>query len=118
MENNENKKNIFPFSEDKYVKELLTYINKCNNSGHYANDKKQTHTFELIAQGPDMRGLHYCIGTMMSYLDRFGSKGGYNRKDLIKALHFGIFALYAYDNYGPKEDNKTDHDIIDGADNV
>ena len=103
----------FPFNEDKYVKELLQYIMKCNSSGHYANETKKTHTFDLIVQGPHLRGLHYSTATAMSYLDRFGSKGGYNRKDLMKALHFLIFALYAYDNYGPEDSNKSDTEVIE-----
>ncbi len=105
----------WPFNEDKYLEELKNYIYKCNTSGHYANEakKKDIHTWHLISQGPDMRGLHYAIGTAQSYLDRFGSKGGYNRKDLLKALHFLVFSLYCYDNYGPEESSKTNEEVIE-----
>lgn len=101
----------YPFKENEYIEELIEYIDKCNNSGHYANDKKELHTMELIMQGKDMRGLLHCTMTALTYLDRFGYKGGYNRKDLLKAAHYIIFALYAYDNYGPNE--KEEKDIVD-----
>ena len=32
--------------------------------------------------------------TAMKYLWRYGQKNGNNKKDLLKALHYIIFALY------------------------
>ena len=95
----------YPFSEKKYLKEVEKHIIKCNTSGNYTDAKKgkNIHTWHLISQGPHMRGLHYSIGSAQSYLDRFGTKGGLNRLDIIKAIHFLIFALFCYDNYGPEK---------------
>ena len=33
----------------------------------------------------------------MKYAQRYGNKDGYNRKDLLKVLHYGLIALYVHD---------------------
>jgi len=100
----------WPFDEKKYLNEILKYIDKCNNNGHYANENKDIHTFQLIVQGKDNRGLHYATMTVLKYLDRFGSKEGYNRKDLLKAIHFLIYSLYAYDNHSFKDEKMNNNE--------
>ena len=43
--------------------------------------------------------------TAIKYLMRYGKKGGYNRKDLLKAVHY-IVLLAHFTNYGGRgEDN-------------
>lgn len=87
---------LYKFNEGRLIEELRTYID-ATYSQHYASDKKDIQTFELIAKYPE-RGLSFAIGNVMKYADRFGYKDGMNRKDLLKMLHYGIFALYAFDN--------------------
>lgn len=101
----------YPFDETKYLNEIKAWVDKCNSSGHYSSETKEIHTMELIMQGKDMRALLHSTMTALTYLDRFGSKGGYNRKDLLKAAHYILFALYAYDHYGPE--NKSNEDKVD-----
>ena len=33
----------------------------------------------------------------MKYAKRYGNKGGKNKKDLLKILHYGIIMLYIHD---------------------
>jgi hypothetical protein len=42
-------------------------------------------------------GEGFCIGNIMKYVQRYGKKDGYNRKDLMKVLHYTIMALHNHD---------------------
>ena len=42
-------------------------------------------------------GDGFCIGNIIKYAQRYGKKDGYNRKDLLKVLHYGIMALHNHD---------------------
>ena len=33
----------------------------------------------------------------MKYAQRYGKKDGYNRKDLLKVLHYALIELYVHD---------------------
>ena len=39
-------------------------------------------------------GEGFCIGNIMKYAKRYGRKGGKNRADLMKILHYGIIMLH------------------------
>jgi hypothetical protein len=39
----------------------------------------------------------------MKYAQRYGKKGGKNRNDLLKILHYTIIALYINETEGEKE---------------
>ena len=39
-------------------------------------------------------GEGFCMGNIMKYAKRYGRKGGKNRADLMKILHYGIIMLY------------------------
>ena len=47
-----------------------------------------------------MDTLAFCIGNIMKYAQRYGKKGGKNRADLLKVLHYALFMLYVHDNKG------------------
>ena len=44
-----------------------------------------------------VQGLGFCLGNVLKYAQRYGRKEGYNRKDLMKVLHYTIMALYLHD---------------------
>ena len=79
----------YKFDEDKACKELLDYINTTYNA-HYSTDKYQA-TDMIIDAG---HGEGFCMGNIMKYAKRYGRKGGKNRADLMKILHYGIIMLY------------------------
>ena len=55
---------------------------------------------EFIIDGGHGEG--FCIGNIMKYAQRYGKKGGKNRSDLLKVIHYGIIALYINELEGEK----------------
>jgi hypothetical protein len=41
--------------------------------------------------------MGFCIGNVLKYAQRYGRKDGYNRKDLMKVLHYAMMALHLHD---------------------
>ena len=82
----------YRYSEDKLIEELTKYIDATYGE-HYAQDKIQS--TEFIIDGG--HGTGFCIGNIMKYSQRYGKKDGWNRKDLLKVLHYGIIALHVHE---------------------
>lgn len=79
----------FKFNEDKLINELYDYI-ASTYTGHYTGEKYQA-TDLIIDAG---HGEGFCIGNIIKYAKRYGKKDGYNEKDIMKILHYGIILLY------------------------
>ena len=82
----------YKFNEDKLLQELKEYVDATYGQ-HYASDKYQA-TDVIIDSG---HGTGFCIGNIIKYAKRYGNKNGYNRKDLLKILHYGIIMLDIHD---------------------
>ena len=82
----------YKFDEDRLIRELKTYIDSTYNA-HYSQSKFQATEFIFDAG----HGTGFCIGNVLKYAQRYGRKEGYNRKDLMKVLHYAIMALYLHD---------------------
>ena len=82
----------YKYNEEVLVNELKQYIDKTYGE-HYSKDKFQATEF-IIDSG---HGEGFCIGNIMKYAQRYGKKGGYNRQDLLKVLHYGIIAIHNHD---------------------
>jgi hypothetical protein len=82
----------YKYSEDKILAELQDYIDKTYGE-HYSQNKFQATEF-IMDSG---HGVGFCIGNIMKYAQRYGKKEGYNRKDLLKVLHYAIMALHNHD---------------------
>ena len=100
------KKVDYKFSEGELVKELGEYIDltyEKDLGSHYNQNKFQA--TEFIIDGGHGEG--FCIGNILKYAQRYGKKDGYNRKDLMKVLHYGIIALHVHDlNNGESDEIK------------
>jgi len=79
----------YKYDEDNILSELKEYIDSTYDE-HYSKNKFQA--TEFIIDGGHGEG--FCIGNIMKYAQRYGKKGGKNRRDLLKAIHYGIIALY------------------------
>lgn len=76
------------FGEIDVLDEVYKYVVSTYNQ-HYGKDGVQA--FDLIKRRGHARG--FCIGNAMKYLDRYGEKDGFNRKDLLKAIHYIILEM-------------------------
>lgn len=83
----------YKFSEDKILKEIEAYIDG-TYAEHYSG--KYQATDMIIDSG---HGVGFTMGSIMKYAKRYGKKGGYNRKDLLKIIHYAVIAMYIQDNY-------------------
>jgi hypothetical protein len=88
----------YKYNEAKALDELAEYIDSTYEE-HYSKNKFQATEF-IIDSG---HGEGFCVGNILKYAQRYGKKGGKNRKDLLKAIHYGIIALHI--NEG--ENNET-----------
>lgn len=80
------------YLEEQYLDEIGAYIKGTYNQ-HYATNDIQVIDIWL-ARGTLQTTA---IDTSMKYLLRYGKKEGFNRKDLLKALHYIILTMYAQD---------------------
>ena len=83
------KKVDYKYDEGEALVELKEYINSTYDE-HYSKNKFQA--TEFIIDGGHGEG--FCIGNIMKYAQRYGKKGGKNRSDLLKVIHYGIIALH------------------------
>ena len=86
------KNRTYKYSEDRLLEELRIYIDDTYD-GHYSQNQFQATEF-IMDSG---HGDGFCIGNIIKYAQRYGKKDGYNRKDLLKVLHYDIMALHNHD---------------------
>lgn len=85
------------YSEGDIIREIKDYIDSTYNQ-HYSKNKFQA--TEFIIDGGHGEG--FCIGNILKYAQRYGNKDGYNRKDLMKVIHYAIIMLHVHDHLGRK----------------
>jgi hypothetical protein len=82
----------YKYNEGEILQELQNYIDETYGE-HYSTNKYQA--TEFIIDGGHGEG--FCLGNVMKYAQRYGKKDGYNRKDLMKIIHYAIIAMYNHD---------------------
>ena len=87
----------YKYNENATLTELSEYIDSTYDE-HYS--KNRFLATEFIIDGGHGEG--FCIGNIMKYAQRYGKKGGKNRSDLLKVIHYGIIALYINELEGEK----------------
>ncbi len=78
------------YNEDKILNEISNYI-KGTYGQHYSTGKdgfQVQDLFKTLNIGKD-----FCHANAIKYLCRYGKKNGYNRADLLKAVHYVILLL-------------------------
>ena len=78
----------YKFNEGEILNELKEYIDGTYGQ-HYSSGKIQSTEF-IIDAG---HGLGFAVGNIIKYAQRYGKKAGYNKKDLMKVIHYAIIAL-------------------------
>lgn len=82
----------YKYNEDLALLELKDYID-ATYSQHYATKNIQVMEF-LIELG---LGSSFALGAIIKYASRYGKKESYNRKDIMKMIHYGIILLHIHD---------------------
>ena len=90
----------YKYNEGKILAELKEYIDSTYDE-HYSKNRFQA--TEFIIDGGHGEG--FCIGNILKYAQRYGKKGGKNKRDLLKVIHYGIIALYI--NEMEESENET-----------
>lgn len=97
---------MFKYREDEILAELEEYLKSTYNQ-HYVSDKDKVQTFDVY----DALGSLATTSrdTAIKYLMRYGKKDGFNKKDLLKAMHYIILLWYAsqrdQEKYQQEEDD-------------
>lgn len=83
----------YKFDEDRLLKELKEYVDATYGQ-HYAKGEKIQVTEFIMShlETPD-----FLRGNVLKYMTRYGLKDGYNRKDLMKAMHYLLLLLCYHD---------------------
>lgn len=92
----------YKYDEGRYLEELWNYIDS-TYTGHYVGENNVQALDLLFATD---HGEGFCIGSALKYLSRYGKKEGKNRKDLLKAAHYVVLALYLLDRERKYKDEK------------
>ena len=83
------------YNEEKIFKELKDYIEGTYTQHYSVGKDGKIQVQDLLRQlGIDK---DFCQANAIKYLARYGKKNGYNRADLMKVLHYALFALYVHD---------------------
>jgi len=82
----------YKFHEDRILRELQAYIDSTYDE-HYSRTKFQA--TEFIIDGG--HGVGFTVGNILKYAQRYGKKNGYNRKDILKIIHYAIILLHIHD---------------------
>lgn len=82
----------YKYNEDKLIEQLKKYVDSTYNE-HYSKNKYQA--TEFIIDGG--HGMGFCIGNILKYAQRYGHKGGNNKQDLMKVLHYTLIAIHVHD---------------------
>ena len=78
------------FNEKEFLKEVENYIDSTYNQ-HYVG-KKEVQTIDVWETLGSIDTT--CRDTAIKYLMRYGKKGGHNRKDLLKAVHYIVLLAH------------------------
>lgn len=103
---------MFKYGEDQVLQQAFDYIGS-TYGGHYTGDGDDQ-GIQLFDYWQSLGILQpMAAGTAIKYLARFGKKGGHNKKDLLKAIHYTVLLWYA--TYGVEEEDK---DVDPGDDAI
>jgi hypothetical protein len=82
----------FKYNEDVAIEEIYAYIASTYGQ-HYANGVANIQTFDAIMEFDGPEAWRFFRGCAFKYLWRFGKKQGFNRADLLKAIHYIILLM-------------------------
>lgn len=91
----------YKYNEDKALQAITEYLESTYDQHYVGDGDVQTVDFWRSLGSLETTARD----TAIKYLARFGKKGGKNRKDLLKAMHYIILMMYALDLEKNEEDD-------------
>jgi hypothetical protein len=83
----------YKHNEGNLLDEMKAYIDETYDEHYAGNNGVQPN--DLIEASGNAMGFY--LGNVIKYGARYGKKAGYNRKDIIKIIHYGLLALNEHD---------------------
>lgn len=84
------------YSEGTLLKELHDYLASTYSAHYTAGDQEAPiQAIDGIHAAGNSRG--FCIGSIQKYAARQGKKKGQERADLLKIIHYALFAMHFSD---------------------
>ena len=83
----------FKYNEGQILKEIIEYI-KSTYGQHYATSVKSVQTFDAIIEMDQGEAWRFFRNCAIKYLWRLGRKNGFNKVDLMKAMHYLVLLMY------------------------
>lgn len=90
------------YNEDAIIKEFSDYINSTYGQHYVGQNNIQTIDVWKALGIAEAN----CQGNAIKYLMRYGKKGGKNRKDLLKVLHYTILMMYFQEEAAKLEESQ------------
>lgn len=79
------------YNEDKILKEIEKFINETYDPNYHYQSEDGIQTFDVWRTNGSAETT--CRDNAIKYLMRYGKKNGYNKKDLLKCIHFIILMI-------------------------
>lgn len=80
----------YKYDEGAILAEIKEYIDSTYGAHYVGSDNIQA--LDLIAAGGML--MQFAASSIIKYTFRFGKKDGFNRKDVLKVIHYAIFILW------------------------
>ena len=87
------------YNEDQIINEIKAYVGLTYEQ-HYSKSDDGFQVQDVLRHLKINKD--FCQANAIKYLCRYGKKGGYNRTDLLKAVHY-IILLMSEENYDETE---------------
>lgn len=104
----------FKFKEDSFIKELYQYVKTTYNEHYTEDDNIQ---FMDLIMADRQFGIGFLKHNASKYILRYGKKEGFNKKDLLKSLHYILLLLYKVEKDTNKEKENKNETITTNIDN-
>ena len=87
----------YKYEEDKSIQEFSAYIAGTYGE-HYAGRENAVQAFDIWAACDDDPSPSH-RNTAIKYLFRYGKKDGFNRKDLLKTMHYLLMLMHYHNKF-------------------
>lgn len=87
------KRTGYQYNEDRILDEIEEYIDSTYQSHYVTGDNENP---QQIFDVWDAMGIaeESCLSNVIKYAYRYGKKDGYNKKDLMKLIHYAILLMH------------------------